>query len=286
VPELPEVEVLVRHLAPLLKNRTVENVLVRRERVIRPTRVPQLKRKLRGAAFRGVSRRAKFLVFNLASASNGKPFSVLGHLGMSGRMYLLPKSAPLAKHAAVVLDLGDDHFIFEDTRYFGRFTLDLSPLESLGPEPLDRSFCSDQLAPALAKSTQPIKVKLLDQQLVAGIGNIYASEALFRARISPKRPARKLKPAQVAALCHAIREVLEEAIRFGSTVPLNFPGGRRSDSLFYYGTQPSAENPRTYEERLLVYDRENHPCVNCSTPIRRIVHAARSTFFCPTCQTK
>jgi formamidopyrimidine-DNA glycosylase len=228
-----------------------------------------------------VSRRAKFLIFELA-LPNRKSFSLLGHLGMTGRMYLRPKRAALAKHAAVVLELGSHNFVFEDTRYFGRFTLDLSSVDGLGPEPLDPSFCSDQLAPALAKSNQPVKVKLLDQTVVAGIGNIYASEALFRARISPKKPARKLKSEQITALCRAIREVLEEAIAFGSTVPVNFPGGRTTDGLFYYGSQPLAE--KSYEERLLVYDRERQPCVNCTTPIRRIVQAARSTFFCPKCQ--
>jgi formamidopyrimidine-DNA glycosylase len=283
VPELPEVEVLVRHLDPLLKERTVRGVLVRRERVIRPTPPRQLKRKLKSATFASVSRRAKFLVFNLIN-SRGKPFSLLGHLGMSGRMYLQPKTAPLAKHAAVVLDLGSDNFVFEDTRYFGRFTLDLAALEGLGPEPLTDSFCADQLAPSLRQSAQPIKVKLLDQRLIAGIGNIYASEALFRARISPNKPARKLGPQEVTALCRAIREVLEEAIAFGSTVPLNFPGGRRSDGLFYYGSQPAASS--SYEKRLLVYDREGQRCANCSGPIRRIVQAARSTFFCPKCQPK
>jgi len=283
VPELPEVEVLVRHLDPLLKNRTVQKVTVRRERVIRPTPVARLKRKLKGATFNRVSRRAKFLLFNLTSLSGG-PFSMLGHLGMSGRMYLQPKSAPLAKHAAVVLDLGSDNFVFEDTRYFGRFTLSLSPVEGLGPEPLDPSFCAEQFAPGLARSAQAIKVKLLDQKLVAGIGNIYASEALFRARISPKKSARRLKGEQVTALCGAIQQVLEEAIAFGSTVPLNFPSGERTDGLFYYGTQSSAQESRSYEERLLVYDREGQRCANCSTPIRRIIQAARSTFFCPNCQ--
>src|ERR1044071_616695 len=106
----------------------VENVMVRRERVTRPTPAQQLKRKLKGATFVGVARRAKFLVFKLESR-NGKSFSALGHLGMSGRMYLQARNTALARHAAVVLDLGADQFIYEDTRYFGRFTLDLSALE-------------------------------------------------------------------------------------------------------------------------------------------------------------
>ncbi len=280
MPELPEVEVLVRHLDPLLREETIRNILIRRERVLRPTSVAQLKRRLKGSTFNGVSRRAKFLVFDLRSRDS-KPFVVLGHLGMSGRMYLQPKAAMLAKHAAVVLDLGEENFVFEDTRYFGRFTLDLSPLDGLGPEPLTPQFCTEDLGRSLSKSNQPIKVKLLDQRVVAGIGNIYASEALFRARIPPGKPARKLSQEERTALCHAIRQVLEQAIGFGSTVPLNFPGRERSNRLFYHGREPEAPSS---EEGLLVYDRENQPCVNCAAPIRRIVQAARSTFFCPNCQ--
>ena len=281
MPELPEVEVLVRHLDPLLRNRTIHKVMVRRERVLRPTSAAKLKRALKGATFSKISRRAKFLVFNLSS-KDSKPLVVIGHLGMTGRMYVQPKRIRLAKHAAVVLDLGKDHFVFEDTRYFGRFTLDQSGLQSLGPEPLAGDFCATEFSKSLARSRQPIKVKLLDQRVVAGIGNIYASEALFRAGIPPRTPARKLKLRQVAALCHAIQKVLKEAIRFGSTVPLNFPGRGKTDGLFYYGA--AEEAPSFYEERLRVYDREHRPCTRCRNPIKRIVQAARSTFFCSNCQ--
>ena len=281
MPELPEVEVLVRHLDPLLRDRIVGKVHVRRERVLRPTSAASLKRKLRGAKFLGASRRAKFLVFNLTSR-HSDPFLLLGHLGMTGRMYLQPSDLPLPKHAAVVLDLGTEKFIFEDTRYFGRFTLDQNGLRNLGPEPLSENFCPGQLAPLLARSRQPIKVKLLDQKVVAGIGNIYASEALFRARIRPQTPAASLKPPEIRRLCAAIREVLEEAIAFGSTVPLDFPGREPADRLFYYGR--TTETANFYDERLRVYDRENQPCMKCKKPIRRIVQAARSTFFCPNCQ--
>jgi formamidopyrimidine-DNA glycosylase len=281
VPELPEVEVLVRHLAPLIRNKTVRNVEVRRARVIAPTSIRKLKTSLRGAEFAGVTRCGKFLLFTLRAPNKAEPLKLLGHLGMTGRMYLLAAQNAPPKHAAVVLKLGDENFVFEDTRYFGRFTLDLSALEKLGPEPLGEEFSTESFAAGLSKSRQPIKVKLLDQSLVAGIGNIYASEALFRARISPKLSARRLKFEQIERLRQSIRVVLNEAIECGSTVRLDYEGTNGRDRLFYFG---SAESSVSYEVRLRVYDRENQPCQVCGTPIRRVVQAARSTFYCPVCQ--
>ncbi|HWI55741.1 MAG TPA: DNA-formamidopyrimidine glycosylase family protein, partial [Bacillota bacterium] len=208
MPELPEVEVLVRHLAPLLTGKTVRSVEVRRPKILAPTSPDQLAAALINARFVSVTRRAKFLVLELRR-SGQETFQLLGHLGMTGRMYLLPAKAEEPKHVAVALGLGRLKFIFEDTRYFGRFTLDTRALVSLGPEPLSDAFTTDYFAAALRRSTQPIKVKLLDQGLVAGIGNIYASEALFRAGIAPQLPARRVNSGQVLALWQAIREVLQ-----------------------------------------------------------------------------
>jgi formamidopyrimidine-DNA glycosylase len=197
VPELPEVEVLIQSLAPLLKNRTVRAVLVRRPKVLAPTSTRQLTRALTGGRFLALSRRGKYLLFTLQSPVQPAPLLLLGHLGMTGRMYLQPAGSPLPKHAAVVLALGREDLVFEDTRYFGRLTLDTGAIEQLGPEPLGTEFTAEYFARALQRSSQPVKVKLLDQGLVVGIGNIYASEALFRARISPQLPARRLKPEQI-----------------------------------------------------------------------------------------
>jgi formamidopyrimidine-DNA glycosylase len=155
-------------------------------------------------------------------------------------------------------------------------------LDDLGPEPLGNGFTPETFALALGRSAQPIKVKLLDQRVVAGIGNIYASEVLFRARLSPRRPARRLTAEQVRRLWQAIREVLAEAVKWGSTVPLNGSGAGDRDGLFYYGQTPGT--PVFYEERLQVYDRAGEPCRRCGRPIRRIVQAARGTYFCPGCQ--
>ncbi len=281
MPELPEVEVLVRHLRPCLRGRTIRKIEVRRPKVLRPTTVVRFKKILRGAKFIGLSRRGKYLLFELRPKNSREKISLLGHLGMTGRMFLSPQKTPPPKHAAVIFDLGNSHFIYEDTRYFGRLTLDLSSVEKLGPEPLEENFTPENFARELKRSRQPVKIKLLDQSLVAGIGNIYASEALFRAGISPRRAANRLTLAQVQKLWRAVRDVLAEAIDCGSTLPLNFSPGR-TDGLFYFGRAASTRD--YYAERLRVYDRGGKPCLNCHSPVKRIVQAARSTFFCPRCQ--
>lgn len=281
MPELPEIEVLVQHLRPLLCGKVVRRVEVRRAKVLRPDSPRRFRRAMLGAKFTGLSRRGKYLLFQLASRNRRKPFVVLGHLGMAGRMFLAEINGRLPKHAAVVLDLGGKRFIYEDQRYFGRMTLDWSPVTKLGSEPLGRQFTPEKFARSLARSRQAVKVKLLDQSLVAGIGNIYASEALFRARLSPRLAANQLTLGQARHLWRAIREVLAEAIACGSTVPLNF-GPDRTDGLFYFGRVPEA--PDFYEERLRVYGRAGKPCPNCRRPIKRMVQAARSTFYCPHCQ--
>lgn len=281
MPELPEVEVLARHLRPLLKGKTIRAVEIRRAKVLRPTSPARFKTILRGAKFTGLQRRGKYLLFELRQPRLRGTLLLLGHLGMTGRMYLAPKSEPLPKHAAVILNLGARNFVYEDTRYFGRLTLDVSAAEKLGPEPWDKKFTSELFHKKLKASRQPVKVKLLDQALISGVGNIYASEALFRAGIFPRRAANKISASAAKKLLAAVRAVMQEAIDCGSTIPLNF-SGRKSDGLFYFGRAAGA--PDYYEERLLVYDRAGKPCACCGSPIRRMVQAVRSTFFCPHCQ--
>jgi formamidopyrimidine-DNA glycosylase len=286
MPELPEVEVLVRHLDPRLRGRRVKAVEVRRSKVLGPTSPAALSSVLQGARFECVERRAKFLIFQMRAAKDGvrnggKQFRLVGHLGMTGRMFVQPVKAPLPRHAAVVLKLDRGVFVYEDTRYFGRLTLDDSSLAGLGPEPLSGEFTVEGFAAQLKRSAQAIKVRLLDQSLVAGVGNIYASEALHRAGISPRKAARRLRVDEVARLHAAVVAVLREAIECGSTMPLDWSGQAGRDGLFYYGSAPETAG---YEERLLVYDRAGQPCGRCGAAIRRIVQAARSTFHCPKCQ--
>jgi formamidopyrimidine-DNA glycosylase len=281
MPELPEVEVLVRHLRPKLRRKTILQVEVRRQKVLRPTSPAKLAKALTGARFLDLARRGKYMLFTLQTAQ-GKPLTLLGHLGMTGRMYLQAPQSPLPKHAAVVMNLGKATFVFEDPRAFGRFTLETASINALGPEALGPEFTLDYFARALSRSSQPIKVKLLDQALVAGIGNIYASESLFRARIHPRTPARRLKAPQITSLLESIREVLSEAISWGSTIRLDFPGVIGQNRMFYYG---SAGDPGGFNhERLLVYDRAGEPCTRCRTPIKHLTQAARSTYFCSVCQ--
>src|SRR5688572_11131038 len=266
MPELPEVEVLVRHLRPLIRNQTIRGVRVLRAKVLGATSPAKLKRTLHGSKFVDLIRRGKYLCFKLHSPRKTEPVNLVGHLGMTGRMYLIRRNEVLPKHAAVVLELGPEIFVFEDTRYFGRLTLDDNSVTKLGPEPLTDKFSVGYLSVAFARSAQAIKVKLLDQTLVAGIGNIYASEALFRARIPPQLPARDLNANQLRRLWRAIRDVLREAIRFGSTVPLHHGRNAGGDGLFYFGGAAGALD--YYEERLRVYDRAGQPCVRCGAAIR------------------
>jgi formamidopyrimidine-DNA glycosylase len=279
MPELPEVEVLVRHLDPALRGRRILGLTVCRPRSIRGTALERLTEDLTGATFQSVKRRGKYLVFSLRRGK--RSFVLVGHLGMTGRMYLQRRTDPLPRHTAAWLDLGPRRFVFEDTRYFGRLTLDTSAVEALGAEPMEREFPRQEFLQRFRASKQTVKARLLDQALLAGVGNIYASEALFRSGIRPTRRADRLRDGELLALCRAVQNVLRQAIRFGSTIPLNFGRGK-SDGLFYYGRkeQPAA----SYEERLLVYDRAGLPCSRCKTPVRRIVQGGRSSFFCPNCQ--
>lgn len=280
MPELPEVEVLVAYLQRALPGRRITGVNVRRVKSIRPNTESEFVEGLVGCRFERVERRAKFLVFRLQNRTQSQ--SLLGHLGMTGRMSIQPKNAALPKHTALDLELDKGRFVFEDTRYFGRMSLDLSALESLGPEPLSAAFRVDSFHSQLKRSKQAIKVRLLATDLVVGIGNIYASEALHRSRIDPRTRACRLSKKRAERLHAAIRATLYEAIQLGSTLPLDWGGKNRGDQLFYFGREKGGKG---VEERFRVYGREGEPCTTCTTPIRRLVQAARSTFFCPRCQT-
>lgn len=282
MPELPEVEILARHLNSLLKGKTIRYVEIHRTRSIRPGTPKAFSAKLKGAKLLGVHRRAKYLVFEYRKPKQKTTGRFLGHLGMSGRMYLQKRSAPLPRHVVAVFDLGRLRFIFEDTRYFGKLTLDTTALKDLGPEPLEEEFQTDYLSDCCANSARPIKSLLMEQSIVAGLGNIYANEALFCAGISPRKKSRRLSRPEVNRLHAAIRNVLSEAIELGSTLSLKWEGGKNHDRLFYFGSNSGDSNPTI--ERFRVYDREGEPCVACGKPIRRIVQSNRGTFFCPSCQ--
>lgn len=282
MPELPEVEILVRYLRPLLVGRRIRSVVVLRAKAVRPSTAGEFADAVRGAEIRAVERRAKYLRFELAAVGGAGVRVLLGHLGMTGRMYLQAQDHPRARHVSVVFGLGEDDWVYEDPRQFGGMRLGEDRLQDLGLEPLEESTTEAEWAARLAGSRQPIKVRLMDQSVIAGLGNIYASEALHEAGIAPHREARSLKGEEVRRLRRAIREVLEAAIRTGSSAGLDFAGRGMGDGLFYFGRSPGALDP--VEERFRVYDREGQACRRCSGRIVRSVLGGRSTYSCQGCQ--
>lgn len=280
MPELPEVEVLARHLAPRLVGKRIRTVDVLDHRSIRPSSPATFTTALNHAHFQSVQRRGKYLVCTLRKHRG--VYALLVHLGMTGRLYLARRLRERPQHGRVVLGLGRESLVFEDVRRFGKMTLGSEPISRLGPEPLESGFTVEVFSHPLSRSRQPIKVKLLDQSVVAGMGNIYACEALFVARTDPRTPSRNLDNRTLQRLRTAIQRVLSQAIRFGTAIPLDFGNSASTNGLFYYGQ--SMEQGGHYEERFRVYDREGEPCRRCGHRICKVIQAGRSTFFCPECQ--
>lgn len=280
MPELPEVETVRRGLLPVLEGAVIARAEVNRPDLRWPLPAGMAAR-LTGARVTALRRRSKYI---LADLSTGE--TLLLHLGMSGRILVSgghlgtfhhAHPAP-EKHDHVVLHTGAGvRIAFNDARRFGAMDLMATQAEAahpllagLGPEPLGNSFSEAYLAGRLAGKRTPVKAALLDQRIVAGLGNIYVSEALFRARISPRRLAGNLGPARIARLVPVIREVLGEAIAAGGSSLRDY---RHTDGELGY-----------FQHRFRVYDREGQPCPVCGTAVSRIVQSGRSTFFCPSCQ--
>ncbi|OWU86732.1 5-hydroxymethyluracil DNA glycosylase [Oceanicola sp. 22II-s10i] len=282
MPELPEVETVRRGLAPVMEGAVIARAAVNRPDLRWP--FPEgMAERLTGKRVERLRRRSKYILADLSSGE-----TLLIHLGMSGRM--LVSGDPLGhfvhdhpapeKHDHVVLDMeGGARITFNDPRRFG--AMDLMPtagaeahklLAHLGPEPLGNAFSESYLATALADRATPIKAALLDQRIVAGLGNIYVCEALYRARIAPARACRRISSARLGALVPIIRDVLTEAIAAGGSSLRDF---RQADGELGY-----------FQHNFDVYGRETAPCrtEGCGTPIRRIVQSGRSSFYCPTCQ--
>jgi formamidopyrimidine-DNA glycosylase len=280
VPELPEAETIVRGIRPAAVGRRIEDVeVVHADVLLAPA--ARLRRGLVGRRITGVARRAKNVLLELDDGS-----VVWINLGMTGGVLPLrrPRSArpprarygEAATHPAVVLRLERAlDLVFDDSRRFGTVQhLDAAASEArsatFGPEPLGAQFTPEGLWGALRASRSPIRSWLLDQRKVAGVGNIYASEALFLARIHPARRARTIRRDEAAALHRTIREVLAASIRAGGTTIRDY---RNADG-----------GEGEYVRELRVYDREGSPCPRCSTAIQRLVLSNRSAFFCPACQ--
>ena len=270
MPELPEVETVRRGLAPRVTGQTVTGVTVRQPRLRWP--VPEaLATQLPGQRIEQVARRAKYLL--LATAAG----TVIGHLGMSGRLRWLPAATPWQKHDHAEIALSDDTVLrFNDSRRFGALLWTTSPpdqhplLRHLGPEPFDPSFSGQYLHQHLQGKAAAIKTVLLDQRLVAGIGNIYANEALFAAGLHPLRLAGQLSLAECLRLVAAIQAILDAAITQGGTTLRDFVGGDGKAGYF--------------QQALQVYGRHGLPCGHCGQPISRCRISQRTTYYCPQCQ--
>jgi formamidopyrimidine-DNA glycosylase len=272
MPELPEIETLRRGLAPLLAGRRIRNIRIRERRLRQPI-IPGRLGRLRGRRITAIRRRSKYLLLDTDAG-----LTLLVHLGMAGQLWVAEADRPRRPHEHVVFRLDDGRDLrYADSRRFGLLLviptagLERHPrLDGLGPEPLDENFSGEMLFRASRGRTRPVKNFLLDTRAIAGIGNIYACEALHRARIDPRRPVGRIGRARWDRLVRSLRAVLRESIESGGTT---FRDYLRADG-----------DVGSFAVRLRVYDRSGRPCGRCGRTIRRIVQAGRSTFFCPRCQ--
>jgi len=270
VPELPEVETTRRGLTPYARKRRIRSLEVYEPRLRWP--VPRsLAGKVRGQRIERVGRRAKYLLLSLESGT------LLLHLGMSGNLRAVPADTPRLTHDHfdLVLDSGLA-LRFNDPRRFGSLLYTREDprhhplLARLAPEPFARAFDADYLWRITRRRRVALKQLVMNSQLVVGVGNIYASEALFRARLRPQRQARSLTRAEAARLVRGIRAVLSQAIRAGGTTLRDYLGADGA--------------PGYFRQRLYVYERAGKPCRRCGTPVRAIPQGQRSTYYCPACQ--
>ena len=275
MPELPEVELVTKSLDKLVKGRKIIVAELLRERLAPANSSTEFAEKLKDAAIMRVHRRGKHILFDLDNSR-----TLITHLRMSGRFMLLPIERELPKFTHAIFYFEDEtRLVFQDQRHFGLMkiveTADLheaKEIKKLAPEPFGEDFTPKYLRETLKTSKRSLKEFLLDQTKVCGLGNIYASEAMFLARVNPQISADKLSARKANVLCSKIREVLQESIAHGSTLNVN---PENIDGSYYGGG---------YEESWRVYDRENEPCVNCETPIVRLKQGGRSSYFCPKCQ--
>lgn len=269
MPELPEVETARRGLRPLVVGQTVRSLAVREPRLRWPVE-PALARRVRGRTVQDLCRRGKYL---LISTGGG---ALLLHLGMSGSLRFLREPGEPARHDHFDLEFVSGGMLrFNDPRRFGSLHWTASPathwlLKNLGPEPLGPDFSGDYLWRVSRGRRVAVKTLLMNSRIVAGIGNIYASEALFRAGIHPSRPAGRVARKRLQRLAHAVGDVLREAIRAGGTTLRDFVDGDGK--------------PGYFQLALDVYGRAGEPCSRCERPIRACAIGQRATYYCAHCQ--
>ena len=275
MPELPEVELVAKSLNKLIAKRKILIAELLRERLAPDTSPQEFAEKLKDSIINRVYRRGKHILIEL---DNKKTLIV--HLRMSGRFLLLPIDRDLPKFTHAVFYFADEmRLVFSDQRHFGFMKIvktdelnEAKEIKKLAPEPFGEEFSPKYLRETLKTSSRSLKEFLLDQTKVTGLGNIYAAEAMFLARINPQIPANEVSAIKANRLHKAIGKVLSDSIAHGSTLNVN---PENIDGSYYGGG---------YENHWLVYDREDEPCVNCRTPIKRLKQAGRSSYFCPKCQ--
>jgi formamidopyrimidine-DNA glycosylase len=274
MPELPEVENTVRDLKPLLVGRRVQAVQILWPRIVHDKSPEAFAAELTGRQIVNADRRGKYLLFPL---DNGRTWMV--HLRMTGQLHIVPAQTDVERHIHAVLELDNGQQVrYRDARKFGRLYLVDDPesiVAKLGPEPLSETFTPIELFNRLQGRRTAVKTLLLDQRVVAGLGNIYADEALFKAGIDPRRPASTLTQADCNRLHTAIRQTLATAIREG--------GSSLGGSALTNYRRPTGVQGR-FQQRHQVYHLAGQPCPICGAPIERIKLAQRSTHFCPRCQ--
>jgi len=270
MPELPEVETTRRGLAPLVCGATVAAVVVR-NRALRQPVTRNLARILTGRRIDQLERRAKYLLFR---AGDG---TLIVHLGMSGRLWVVAADTPPAAHDHFDLALANGPIVrLRDPRRFGLVLwhagdpLTHKLLRDIGPEPLSGALSAEWLFRETRARSGAIKNALMDSHLIAGVGNIYANEALFRAGIRPQRQAKSLTRVEAARLVRAVRAVLKAAIRLGGTTLRDYVGADGAAGYF--------------RQKLFVYERAAEPCRICRTKVRHLNQGQRSSYYCPTCQ--
>src|SRR5829696_4858610 len=271
MPEMPEVETIRRHLAPHLEGRMLQTLEIHDERWSRPLAGEELSAAVDGRTLEALDRRGKYLIFALEDEVH-----LLVHLRMTGTLLLDPDEPP--RHGRVTFAFsGGRRLVFDDPRRFGTGELALGTpardaflAQRLGVEPFSPDFTSAHLYALTRVSRAPVKAFLLDQRKVAGVGNIYADEALFRARIHPLRPANRLKRGQVAALRDAVIAALEAGVAA--------KGASIDDFRHPDGVEGS------FQDRFLIHLREGEPCLDCGRPVRKLRVGGRGTYVCERCQ--
>ena len=272
MPELPEVETVVRGLAPRLPGHRVDSTTVLRPDILDGITPARFARTVKGKTAQSVTRRAKYIVIEMDG-----DVTLTVHLGMTGKLLFFGAEKQIrTSHLAVRWKLSDGaRLAYDDVRRFGRVWAGPTEVwsaraEGIGPEPLDPEYRAEDLAAALANSASPVRSWLLDQKRIAGVGNIYANEALYLAGVRPTRPAHSVTSAEVVELHRGLRTILEHAIESGGTTLRDY---RNADG-----------GKGDFERELAVYGREGVNCSACSTTIERQVFGGRSAFLCPTCQ--